>query len=142
MNLVENIKLLYCLNELGGNKANEVLKDMLHNKDYTKISYEDLENEIKEIEKQEEIKNNKEEQEKAKKEEETRKQLEQQYADEWHILRQHFPHPEKANLFNAIMILSGNILFTHSSIYNLGVIDGKRAERNRRKNKVQAWKRP
>lgn len=144
MDLQENIRLLFCLNEKGEVKANEILKDLLQNPEYIKISFEQLTEELKEEEKHRENeykekleKDRKEKELREKALQEERKQLEERYADYWFMIRQQGFTEDKYNVIEAIFKLSNSSFIGRLNIFNLGVIEGKRAERARRK-KAQA----
>ena len=124
---IENIQLLLCLNEKGEEKLNKVLKTISEDPMYIKGSYEQLTQEYKENERVNE--NNKEL-------ENQRKQLEEQYASDWHVIRNQQLPFDKTNIVEAIFDLSNSFVVGRLNIFNLGVIEGKRAERAKRK-KVQ-----
>lgn len=126
---IENIQLLLCLNEKGEKKLNEVLKTISEDPMYIKGSYEQLTQEYKEQENERVNENNKEL-------ENQRKQLEEQYASDWHVIRNQQLPFDKTNIVEAIFDLSNSFVVGRLNIFNLGVIEGKRAERAKRK-KVQ-----
>lgn len=129
LELIENIRLLHCLNEQGHSKVNGILKDLVQNPEYIEVSYEQLTEELKEEKKQ-----HKEKLEIDRKQrEDERKQLEEQYANDWLIVRnQHLPF-DKKNVIEAIFNLTNSSFVGRLNVFNLGVIEGKRAERARRK---------
>lgn len=126
MQILENLQLLYCLNEKGEEKINEVLKTISKDPLYIKGSYEQLTQEFKEQEKESIDEHNKEL-------EYQKEQLEEQYANDWHVIREQQLPFDKMNVIEAIFSLSNSLIVGRLNVFNLGVIEGKREERARRK---------
>ena len=126
MDLKENIRMLFCLNEQGEAKANEILKDLLQNPEYISITNEHLTEELNEEEIQ--LEN---EYKQLEKEQETL--LEEKYKNELQILSKQVPSFDNIELLEAIQSKYGAGILGIISLFNYGVFQGKRAERARRK---------
>lgn len=126
MDLKETIRRLYCLNEQGKVRANEVLKDLMQNQENIKISYEQLTQEIKEEE-------NYEYEYSEGYEREHRSQLEEKYKKELRLLSMQVPSFDNIELLEAIQCRFDAGKLGVISLFNYGVFEGKRAERARRK---------
>lgn len=136
MNSMENIKLLFCFNEAGEEKVNEILNNLLLNTDYLRTTPEQLDLELKEQRQQDE--------ESLKSKEEKKKQIAEEkeaklsalcnkYKNELQIIGgQHFPVNE-FDMLDAIRATNRGQFLSLCDTYNWGYIQGKRSERARRK---------
>lgn len=133
MTIFDNINLLYCLNEAGANKAYKVLTSILQNEEYAKMTPEQLEQEFKE--------QRREEEEKRAKNEEARKaelqSLKDKYKLELKMIGDQNDFYEQSYMLEIIeKVAEGGTFWKLVHAFNWGYIQGKRAERARRK-KVQ-----
>lgn len=126
MDLKENIRMLFCLNEQGEAKVKEILKELLQNPEYISITNEQLTEELNEEEIQ--LEN---EYKQLEKEKETL--LDEKYKDELQILSKQVPSFDNIELLEAIHSKYGAGKLGIISLFNYGVFEGKRVERARRK---------
>lgn len=122
MDLKENIRMLFCLNEQGEAKANEILKELLQNPEFISITNEQLTEELneEEIQLENEYK-------------QLEKDLEENYKEVLQILSKQVPSFDNIELLEAIQSKYGAGKLGIISLFNYGVFEGKRVERARRK---------
>lgn len=129
MNILNSIRLLYCLNESGVNKAYELLEGLMHSQEYRQNSVEQLQQEILEEQKGLILKAAKKEDEKEIRETEIRKQ----YEKEFMMIGTQKEFWNQRDIFEAIDIIDKESLMKITSAFNWGYIQGKKTERARRK---------
>lgn len=141
MKLLENIRLLYCLNEVGEAKVNDILKSIITNPEYIKVSYEGLLQELEEIEQQNEIEYKEKQklmQQKEKEMEDEIEQLEEKYKHELKMIGNQTAFYDQREMIDVIKkVTKASDYWKMIQSFNWGYVQGIRAERARRK-KVQA----
>lgn len=136
LELIENIRLLYCLNEQGHSKVNGILRNFAQNPEYIKVSFDQSIQELNDDKVQREIKYKEEQEEARRKLAEKSKRLEEQYRNELFILNRHANPHVNIGLLKAIRFKYGEGTMALINLFDWGYIQGIRAERARRK-KVQ-----
>lgn len=134
MTILDNIRLLYCLNDAGVNKAYEVLGSILDNAEYLQKSLEQFNQELNEQLKQDKAKL--QEEERIEKEKHTAEQqaLRDKYKSVLNILsHQRIPTKTQLEVIKAIKSIGEGKFLAQCDIYTYGFIQGIKAERARRK---------
>ena len=138
MTILDNIKLLYCLNDAGVNKAYEVLGSLLDNAEYLQKSPEQFSQELNEQLKQDKAKLQKEEQLKKEKHAAELKALRDKHKSVLSILsHQRIPAKIQLEIIEAIKSIGEGDFLAQCDIYTYGFIQGIKAERARRKKVAQ-----
>jgi hypothetical protein len=130
MKLMDNIKLLFCFNEAGHEKINEILNNLLHNSDYMETTPEqyDIESKAKREQEEREWK----EQETAKEAE--KEKLKEKFAHEFLATRRVItPYIENEAFLKAVDAVFNSSYSKIRKAFDWGYIQGKRAERTRKK---------
>lgn len=140
MKSLDNVKLLFCFNKTGEEKVNEVLNELLSNPEYIQVSTEQLEQELKEQKKQDNAKLQEKEVVKKRKAEEKEislKALQDKYKKELKMIEQHCFPVSDFDMIDAIRARNESQFVTSCNVFTWGYIQGKRAERARRKKVAQ-----
>lgn len=133
MILVDNLNMMYCLNDNGLTKVHELLKGLLEKEEYTQISLEQLKKENEESSEQRKIQWKKEEEERKLKKEEKNNQIKQQFKKELKLVGEQSLPLEQLELIYAIQDIEECNSMMLCKVYLWGYIQGKRHERSRRK---------
>lgn len=133
MEILDSIKLLYCLNEKGVDKAHKVLIDLVNNYEYQEITPGELIKEIAESNKTVTLKQKEEQRIQQQKKTQEDQEIRKEFAKELFMIEQN-PAPWTDDKFlRAIDKLNIIPVFKVWNIYTWGYIHGKRVERTKRK---------
>ncbi len=134
MTILDNIRLLYCLNEAGVDKAHELLEGLLLNQECRQTTPEQLQQQI--IEEKSKIMSAKDKagEEKAQERNTRKQEIRQQHESEFMIIgRQKAFYDQEDMIKNICQYNDSEDIWTASRSYNWGYVQGIRTERARRK---------
>lgn len=141
MNILDDIRLLYCLNEAGVDKAHEVLEKLLNNVEYLHVTPEQLRQELEKQRQQDELVwQIREEEERARKEKKEAEilALKKKYQQEFKMIGWQNAFHKQYDILEALeKTVKGSVLWKLVHAFNWGYIQGIRAERFKRKRVSQ-----
>lgn len=134
MKILDSVKLLYCLNDDGVNRAYEVLGNLLNNTEYLQVLPEQLDRELKEQREQYEAKWQEEERIEKEKRDAELQAFQDKYKSELLMIDRCFiPWFDNKDMLKVIDVVNDKALWKIREAFTWGYIQGKRAERARRK---------
>ena len=134
MSILESIRLLYCLNESGIDKAHDLLTELVNDQQHNRVTLEQLFDETDKIIQDAEIKFQKEDEEAKQRKLNERQQLSKDYKDELRMIDNTMvPFMENQDIFKVIDRLNDYSIMKIRNAYAWGYIRGIRTERARRK---------
>lgn len=133
MGILDSIRLLYCLNESGIDKAHDLLTELINDPQHNRVTLEQLFEETDNIIQEAEIKFQKEDEEKKIELSNRKCEIGQQYEKEFKMIENQNVYITQKHILDAIKVYEESPYMRLVSSFHWGYIQGKRAERARRK---------